>query len=206
MEYGTGYYDYGTYVSVSSSRPANSVFTNWTGDTQYLTGPVTQEYNSVKIPDVNTITITAHWTAAPTPPATNIKLTVVNGTIADTGKTEGLFTQGDRINIIANATPDGQVFDGWIKDGGGSIANDNSSNTIVTIGDTDATVTATYRTLEYHDLTVVTNSGTTTKTLEKYDYFSVDAEPAPDGQVFEKWTGDTNSFNQSFFHRKFYCK
>ena len=50
--------------------------------------------------------------------------------------------------------------------------------------------------MEYHELTVTTNSGTTTKTLEKYDYFSVDANPAPDGYTFDKWAGDTHTFNQ----------
>lgn len=199
---GTGYYEYGTYVTVSSNKPSNSVFTNWTGDVQYLTGPATQEYNSIKIPDVNRITITAHWTAAPTPPATNVKLKVVNGIISSTGKDEDLFTEGDRVNIIADSPLEGQIFNGWTKDGEGTIANYESSNTTITIGDDDVTVTATYRRLEYHDLTVITNSGTTVETLEAYDYFSVNAEPAPNGQVFEKWTGDTYSFNQSSSKRR----
>lgn len=69
-------------------------------------------------------------------------------------------------------------------------------NTTITIGTSAMTVTATYRTLEYHTLTVNTNSGTTVKTLEAYEYFSVNANPAPDGYTFDKWTGDTHTFNQ----------
>lgn len=190
---GSGYYEYDTYAAISSSKPSGATFTQWAGDTQYLTGPVTQEYNSVKIPDVNVITVRANWT---TPPATNIKLTVVNGVITSTGEKEGVFTEGDRVSITADSVPEGQVFSGWSRNGGGSISNDGSINATVTIGTSDTTVTATYRTLEYHELTVTTNSGTTTKTLEKYDYFSVDANPAPDGYTFDKWAGDTHTFNQ----------
>ena len=195
---GTGYYEYDTYASVSSSKPSGATFTNWTGDTQYLTGAVTQEYNSVKIPDVNTITITAHWTTPSTPPATNITLKVVNGTISSTGKSEGTFTEGDRITIVADAPSDGQIFSSWTKTGGGTISNTTSSTSIITIGKEATTVTASYRTLEYHTLTVITNSGTTVSTLEAYDYFSVDGNPAPDGYTFEKWTGDISSFNSSW--------
>ena len=61
------------------------------------------------------------------------------------------------------------------------------------------TVTALYRALEYHTLTVNTNSGTTTSLKEAYDYFTVNAEPFPDGYTFDKWTGDTDTFNQSIF-------
>lgn len=190
---GSGYYEYDTYAAISSSKPANTVFTKWTGDTQYLTSPATQEYNSVKIPDVNVITVRANWALIP---ATNIKLTVVNGTIASTGKTEGTFTQGDRVAIIANPTPEGQVFSTWTGTGDGTISNANLTNAIVTIGASDITAVATYRTLEYHTLKVITHSGTTTTIKEAYEYFSVNADPAPDGQTFDKWTGDTNTFNQ----------
>lgn len=192
---GSGLYEYDSYASVSSKKPANATFTNWTGDTQYLTGDKTQEYNSVKIPDVAKIEITAHWII---PPVTNVHLKVVNGVIASTGEQEGDFTQGDKVTIIANSATEGQVFRNWSHNGGGSISGSTSINATVVIGTTATTVTATYRTLEYHELTVTTHSGTTTQTLESYDYFSVDANPIPDGQTFDKWEGDTYSFNSSW--------
>ena len=193
---GSGLYDYGTYASISSNKPTGATFTRWTGDTQYLTGPTTQEYNSVKIPDVNTITVRANWSV---PPVTNVKLTVVNGVISSTGLTTGTYTEGDKVTITANAVPEGQTFNGWSKSGGGSISNSGSTTATITIGTSATTVTASYRTLEYHTLTVITNSGTTTKTLEKETYFSVNANPAPDGQVFNKWTGDTGSYRSTFY-------
>lgn len=193
---GSGYYEYDTYAAVSSSKPVNAVFTSWSGDIQYLTGPATQEYNSVRIPDVNRITIKANWYI---PPATNIQLTVVNGKIASTGETTGTFTEGDRVTINADTAPEGKTFDIWSKNGGGSFANDRASTTTFTVGATDATITANYRDLEYHTLTVITNSGTTVSTKEKYEYFTVDAKPVPNGYTFDRWTGNINSFNGRYF-------
>ena len=192
---GSGYYDYDTYAAISSSKPSNATFTSWSGDTQYLTGATTQEYNSVRIPDVSRITLTAHWTTPPVPPVTDVQLTVVNGIISSTGETTGTFTEGDRISISADAAPEGQVFDKWTKSGGGSISNTETSSAIITIGTTATTVTASYRELEYHTLTVITDSGTTTTTKEKYEYFSVNANPAPNDYTFDRWTGNTNTYN-----------
>lgn len=190
---GSGYYEYDTYAAISSNKPSGATFTQWTGDTQYLTGPVTQEYNSVKIPDVNVITVRANWSI---PPATNIKLTVINGVIASTGETEGTFTEGQKVSIKANEVPEGQVFAGWSHNGGGSVSGSSSVTATITIGNSAATVTATYRNLEYYTLTINEHSGKTVQTLEKYDYFSVDANPYPTGYTFDKWTGDTHTFNQ----------
>jgi len=196
---GTGWYTYGMYVSVSSRKPANATFSSWSGDTQYLTGPVTSEYNSVKIPDVSRITIRANWTINPDPPVTNVQLTVVNGVITSTGETTGTFTEGDKVSITANAVPEGQTFTGWSRSGGGSITNSSSLVATVTIGKTATTATANYRTLAYHNLTVTTHSGTTTEQKEQEQYFTVNGDPAPTGYIFDRWTGDISSYGSSTF-------
>lgn len=196
---GSGWYDYDTYVSVSSNKPANATFTSWSGDVQYLTGNTTDEYNSIRIPDVSTITITANWTTPSVPLVQNVELNVVNGTISSTGDISGTFTQNDRVTIAADPAPTGYTFNGWNKTGGGSISGANATTATIIIGTTATTVVATYRELEYHDLIVVTNSGTTVTTKEKYDYFSVHADPAPTGYTFYQWTGDTDSFNGHIF-------
>lgn len=193
---GSGLYEYDSYAAISSNKPLGAIFTSWSGDTQYLTGHVTQEYNSIHIPDKPSITVRANWTM---PPATNIGLTVVDGTIASTGGVTGTFTEGDRIAIIADPVPEGKVFAGWVKTGGGSISNSSSPNATAVIGSSAMTVTATYRTLEYHTLTVTTNSGTTTTMKERYEAFSVNANPAPSGYTFDRWTGDTSSYNGRTF-------
>lgn len=191
----SGLYDYYTYVQISPNMPANATFTQWTGDTQYLTGPATQAYNSVKIPDVNIIRLTANWTVPPTPPVTGVQLTVVNGTITGTGETTGSYAQGNYVGITANDTPSGQVFTGWTKTGGGSISNSGSKNATITIGTTATTATANYRTLEYFNLTVTTNTGTTTTSVEKQATFSVNAGTAPSGYTFDHWEGDVSGLS-----------
>lgn len=202
---GSGLYDYGERVIVSSNTPIGSTFTNWTGDTQYLTGETTQSYNTVMIPDVNTITITANWSTPPspptppTPPVEDLKLTVVNGIITSTGETEGAFDEGDEVSITAYEAPEGYEFDYWTRSGDGEISNSSARITTITIGETDVTVTANYRELEYHTLKVTTHSGTTTKEVEVYERFTVDASPYPEDYTFDKWTGDINSFNGDEF-------
>ena len=189
---GSGWYDYDTYVPISSNKPANATFTSWSGATQYLTGPTSQEYNSVRIPDVTEFTIQANWYV---PPVTGITLTVNNGYISSTGETTGVFTEGDRVSITANAIPSGQAFAGWSKSGGGSISGSSSVNATITIGTSNTTVTATYRNLEYYELTVITNSGTSVSTKERYEGFSINANPAPSGYTFDRWTGDVSGIN-----------
>lgn len=66
---GSGWYEYGTYVPITASRDSTLKFSAWTGDIQYLLADPTEEYNTVKIPDVNVITLTATFTSAPKPPS-----------------------------------------------------------------------------------------------------------------------------------------
>lgn len=186
---GSGLYEYNSYASIAPSIPANATFTTWSGDTQYLTSPATQAYNSVKIPDVNIIRVTANYSV---PPVTNVGLTVVNGVISSTGQTTGSFTQGNRIAITANAPSEGQVFTYWSKTGGGDMSNSDYRNATAIIGTSAMTVTAHYRTLEYYTLTVITNSGTSTSIKESGAWFNINANPAPSGQTFDRWTGNTS--------------
>ena len=115
---GSGWYDYDELVAIASSKPSNGTFTSWNGDTQYLLTSPSDEYNTVKIPDVSTITVRANWTIPPTPLVENVLLTVSDGIIASTGETSGTFTQGDRVTIVANIAPEGQTFSNWVLTGG----------------------------------------------------------------------------------------
>lgn len=192
---GSGYYDYGTYVSIGSTKPSNGTFTNWTGDVQYLTKAATQEYNSVKIPDKTPITLTAHWSTPATPLVTDVLLTVVNGQIVTSTEsdeiiTSGTYTQGTQVSIRADSAPDGYVFTGWTLSGGGSISSLFSTTTTVTMSTTATTVTANYRQLQYYTLTINTASGTTVETKEAMESCSANANPAPNGCTFTEWTGD----------------
>lgn len=66
---GSGWYNYGTYVSVASERPLGTRFTTWSGDIQYLTEDPSEEYNVVKMPDKAVVRIQANWGTAATPPS-----------------------------------------------------------------------------------------------------------------------------------------
>jgi len=67
-------------------------------------------------------------------------LTVINGTGG------GSYEAGTVVNIAANTPANRQVFDGW-KGDVSEVARLNSPNTTFTMGNTNATVTATYRNL-----------------------------------------------------------
>lgn len=216
---GSGWYEYGTYVSVGSNKPVGARFTNWSGDTQYLTLDPTEEFNVVEIPDVSLIRIQANWTtpSAPptppsdggttpddgggggviTPPATDLLLTVVNGVIEETGEHTGIYDQGDRVRIVADPIPSGYTFTGWSLSGSGSILNSALPTATAAIGSGDMTATATYRKLEYYTLTVTTSAGTETRIIESESGFSLDAGEDPEGHVFEKWTGDIDGISYS---------
>lgn len=200
---GSGWYEYGSYVAVGPNLPENGTFTSWTGNIQYLTKDASSQYNSVRIPDVSRIKIKANWTTPPGPPyvpAKNVLLTVVNGTIDSTGETEGRFTEGDKVNITANPVPDGQVFTGWSYTGSKyNIVGTGGLSATITISRDDTTATAGYRVLNYHTLTVTTNSGTTTSTKEEMDRFSVNANPPPENYTFDVWSGDTYLYNNVRF-------
>ncbi len=274
---GSGYYDYGTTVSIAPTVPDGYEFTTWSGNTQYQNSSATQAYNTVTIPDVTTITLTANFQRLPATDLTvtvvngvitdtgettgvydegdtvsvtaddpedgygfsswsisttsgsgttisgsslttatitvgrydltakatykklDVPLTVVNGTITSTGETEGTFDEGTGVSLTADDAPDGYVFRIWSYTGGGGWAITASGSVVnytnpvnFYMGSTEAEVTANYRELVYSTLTVITYSGTTTYTKEAYDSFSINASPAPDGYTFDYWDGDTS--------------
>jgi len=69
-------------------------------------------------------------------------LTVVNG------KGSGSYEAGTVVNIAAaNCAPDTQTFGGWTGSDANKVANANNANTTITMGSSDATVTATCKNL-----------------------------------------------------------
>ena len=72
--------------------------------------------------------------------ASAVTLTVNNGSGS------GTYPANYIIQIAADAAPSGQVFDKWTGDVSG-VTNVNDANTTYTLGSTNATVTATYRSL-----------------------------------------------------------
>ena len=205
---GSGDYDYEELVSISPSIPSDATFTSWSGDTEYLVDATTVANNQIKMPDKRYTEIRCNYSTPPapptpptppTPPVENVPLIVKRGIIISTGETEGVFTEGDKIQIRANDPEDGYVFTRWDIEGDGELSGRYAVAPTVTIGKKETTVTANYRQLVYHNLIVTTHSGTTKSVKEQEESFSVDANPAPEGQVFEMWTGDNYSYGNSRF-------
>ncbi len=78
------------------------------------------------------------------------------------GSGDGSFKPDTTVAIKANAAPSGKVFDSWVVSyGDPSIANINTSTTILTMPVNATTVAATYKKLPLtaYTLTVISGSG-----------------------------------------------
>ena len=64
--------------------------------------------------------------------------------IVNSGSGGGNYAPGNVVNIAANTAPSGQTFDSWTGDVSG-VSDINNANTTYTMGNSDATITATYR-------------------------------------------------------------
>lgn len=126
---------------------------------------------------------------------TGINLEVVSGYIISSGSTTGTYTQGDSVSIKANPPSEGWVFTNWSLSGGGSVYGGETAT--VYIGTTDTTVSANYRALEYHKLTVHYYNETVETYVEKYASFSINANAhaMEYNTTFDHWYGDTSGLN-----------
>jgi hypothetical protein len=108
-------------------------------------------------------------------------LTVTSGTGS------GAYVAGKVVNITANPAPAGQVFDKWTNTAG-AIANANSASTTFTMPAGNATVTADYKDAPITSYTLTVQNGTGGGAYTAWQVVTVTANPAPAGQVFDKWT------------------
>lgn len=84
-------------------------------------------------------------------------VTIENGTFED-GSTTGMFESGEKVNIIANKTPDGKVFSEWvITSGDAYISTSYKEETYLEVEDSDVVIKAVYNTIiEVVELTLKT--------------------------------------------------
>ena len=122
-------------------------------------------------------------------------LRLSDGYLPDYGNaTNGLFTNGTRVAIVASNPPPGKVFDKWF---GNSTyiegANTNPSCTVVMglNGAKDLNLTAQYKDPTF-TLTVSNGTGSATNLIAGLQV-DIGANAADPGYVFDKWTGDTNA-------------
>jgi hypothetical protein len=169
---GTSYTN-GQQVSVTANVLGGKIFDRWTGATQYVAS-VTASNTVVTMPASN-ILITATYLDV-------YLLSVVNGTGG------GTYTNGQQVAVAANAPALGKTFDRWTG-ATQAVANVTSSNTVVSMPPSNILITATYASIQY-TLSVTSGTGSGT-TYTNGQQVAVAANPPPDGQRFDRWTGAT---------------
>jgi uncharacterized repeat protein (TIGR02543 family) len=178
---GTGDGDYvpGTEVGIAAAAPPEGqVFDAWTGDIEFLIDP-TVPNAAVTMPE-QAITLTATYKASP-PEA--FALNVANGSGA------GEYMAGSQVTITANPAPDGKVFDRWIGDVG-FVTNANLPTTDVIMPEAEVAVEATYKAAPPETFALIVNAGSGSGEYEAGRVVSIAADPPPEDQIFDRWSGD----------------
>ena len=101
----------------------------------------------------------------------------------------GKYPTGSRVHIGAEKTMEGQLFDQWhVEAGTPAIDNVNFDETTLTMPAMDTVIAATYRTapVEKFWLEVAQGSGGN-QWHEGGSSVEIEANPPPQGQVFDKW-------------------
>ncbi|MCV9385267.1 NBR1-Ig-like domain-containing protein [Reichenbachiella ulvae] len=107
------------------------------------------------------------------------------------GSGSGVYTSGTVVNLVANAAPSGQEFDQWVIDNGTvSISDVNASTTSLTMQQSAATVSATYRDIKY---TLTVSSGSGSGDYIQGEDVTIVADAAPSGFEFDQWVIDSGS-------------
>ena len=107
------------------------------------------------------------------------QLTVQSGT------GDGSYVDSSNVAIMADEAPAGKAFDQWTGDTA-AVADVFSASTTVTMPDSAIEVTATYH--DFYNLTI--NSGDGDGMFAPRTTVVMNADEAPDGQIFDQWTGN----------------
>ncbi len=177
---GDGTYPVGRTVDITADQPSEGqVFDQWSGDTGALADPASAA-TTVTIPD-RSITVTAIYTEA-----TMFPLTVNQGIVS------GHYPAGYIVAIAADEAPEGKVFDQWIGDTA-SVDNIYLPNTKVTMPASAIEITATYKDQYSTKYGLTVNNGSGSGEYPTGEIITLTADAAPSGQVFDKWSGDTET-------------
>ena len=169
---GSGSYSVGATVNiVAAAAPAGQEFDR---------GPAMSPRFSMSMRRRLPTMPAANTTVSATYKARRFTLTVNSGTGS------GSYTAGTTVNIVAAAAPAGQEFDRWTGDIS-AVGNVNAASTFLTMPTANTSVTATYRARQFR-LTV--NGGSGAGNYAAGTVVNIEADAAPAGQEFDRWTGD----------------
>jgi len=178
---GDGSYAQGAKVTITADAPATGkVFDKWTGDTSYVAS-VTSATTTVTMPAKN-ISLTATYKD------------VTYALAVGKGSGDGLYAQGAKVTITADAPATGYVFSKWTGDTS-YVASVTSATTTVTMPAKNISLTATYTngssvTPEKTYYLLIVNQGTGSEAYEPGTRVRISANVTISELVFDKWTGD----------------
>ena len=177
---GSGEYRSGREVSIAANpAPEGQVFDRWVGDIAHVETPLNP--NTTVVMPASEVAITASYKARP---VETFALTV------GSGSGSGDYATGQSVTIAANPAAEGQVFDRW-RGQTGFLTNPNAPNTEVVMPSDTVSVQASYRDRPVETFALSVTSGTGSGDYAAGEVISVAAEPAEDGQVFVRWSGQT---------------
>ncbi|HEY7906716.1 MAG TPA: InlB B-repeat-containing protein, partial [Wenzhouxiangella sp.] len=177
---GDGEFEAGTAVTISANVPAeDQLFDRWLGDTAYVAN-VNDASTSVVMPE-GPVSVRASFRAAP---PEEFALTVNGGSGA------GEYVAGDVVTISAGLPPEGQIFDRWTGQTA-RVANVNQATTTLTMPESTVIVSAIYIELPPQTFSLEVGNGTGAGEYVSGRVVAIAANPAPDGQRFERWVGQT---------------
>ncbi|MEQ9305457.1 MAG: NBR1-Ig-like domain-containing protein, partial [Marinoscillum sp.] len=111
--------------------------------------------------------------------------------VVNSGSGDGTYADSTAVNIVADAPASGMEFDVWTVDQGTAIlANASAASTTLTINGSGATVSATYKNVDY-DLTV--NNGSGDGSYTSGTDVNIVADAAPTGMEFDTWVVNSGS-------------
>ncbi len=171
---GGGSYAAGSPVTLDADpAPAGQAFDRWTGG---FIADAASAQTTFTMPAADTrVAATYKSTSSPT-----YSLTVVNGTGG------GSCAAGSLVTLNADPAPAGQAFDRWI---GGFIADAASAQTTLTMPAADTRVAATYKSTSSPTYSLTVVSGTGGGSYAAGSLVTLNADPAPGGQAFDRWIG-----------------
>ncbi len=110
------------------------------------------------------------------------------GACSGTGK----YQAGSIVHIGADKAPEGQLFRGWVvESGNANIANVNQDNTTIKMPAADVVIAATYEPAPLEKYWLELGNGTGGQGwMNGGSLVEIEATPAPQGQVFDKWVVD----------------
>ena len=180
-------YSSGTYITVSSTE----IVGNYILEGIYKDGNRVTTSTSYNFTINTNVTIEFRYRERQ-----SYTLSVLNGHIVSTGESSGTFLEREQVQVVGDDPVQGASFTGWSVTSGSLYSYSQSKTMTLTMGYTNATIRANYQNLR--DITVVTESGTSTYTILQGNSRQIVANPAPNTYEFDYWectSGDATFAN-----------